>query len=135
MVREVDQRVPGALPWTAAPETRRGEQPARAGEGAFAKLLQERLAARPAGGLQFSRHALERLEASGRLLSPGQVRALEEAVARAAAKGARESLVLLDDLALVVSVQNRTVITVVSGERMREQVFTQIDSAVIARQY
>lgn len=137
MVEDVSNRVPavpGAWPRTGSPAARPApERTAGAGDGAFAAVLRERLAARPTGTVQFSRHALDRLQASGRLLTPGQVRDLEEAVARAAAKGARDALVLLGDLALVVSVQNRTVITAVAGERMREQVFTQIDSAVIVR--
>ena len=57
---------------------------------------------------------------------------LNGGVARAAAKGSRDSLVLLDDTAFVVSVRNRTVVTAVDREHMREQVFTNIDSAVIA---
>jgi flagellar operon protein len=57
---------------------------------------------------------------------------LESAVDKLAAKGARESLVLLDDNAMVVSVRNRTVITALSREQARENVFTNIDSAVIA---
>jgi flagellar operon protein len=56
---------------------------------------------------------------------------LNGGVARAAAKGSRDSLVLLDDTAFVVSVRNRTVITAVDRARMRDQVFTNIDSAVI----
>jgi flagellar operon protein len=56
---------------------------------------------------------------------------LQEAVNRARAKGARESLVLMGELALVVSVKNNTVITAVDGANMRENVFTNIDSAVI----
>ncbi len=50
---------------------------------------------------------------------------------KAAAKGARESLILMDNLALVVSIRNRTVITAVDEKRMKEHVFTNIDSAVI----
>ena len=46
-------------------------------------------------------------------------------------KGARDSLVLMQDLALVVSVKNNTVITAVDGESLKENVFTNIDSAVI----
>jgi flagellar operon protein len=56
---------------------------------------------------------------------------LQEAVGRARAKGARESLVLMGELALVVSVKNNTVITAVDGANLRENVFTNIDSAVI----
>jgi flagellar operon protein len=56
---------------------------------------------------------------------------LREAVDRAQAKGARDSLILMRDLAFVVSVRNRTVITALDGPSMRENVFTNIDSAVI----
>jgi flagellar operon protein len=52
-------------------------------------------------------------------------------VDRAAAKGARESLVMMDDVALVVSVKNRTVITAVDRAHLKDNVFTNIDSAVI----
>ena len=64
---------------------------------------------------------------------------LSEAVDRAEAKGAREALVLMpgaertDDLALVVSVKNRTVITAMDGNSIQDNVFTNIDSAVVAR--
>jgi flagellar operon protein len=53
-------------------------------------------------------------------------------VGRAAGKGSRDSLVLVDGTAFVVSVPNRTVITAVGSEHMREHIFTNIDSAVIA---
>jgi len=52
-------------------------------------------------------------------------------VDRAAEKGAKESLVMIDDVALVVSVRNRTVITAVDQQSLKENVFTNIDSAVI----
>jgi flagellar operon protein len=57
---------------------------------------------------------------------------LADGVARAARKGSRDSVVLVDGTAFVVSVGNRTVLTAVGPEHMREQVFTNIDSAVIA---
>ena len=50
---------------------------------------------------------------------------------RAAAKGARSSLVLMDKAALVVSVPNRTVITAVDKAALKENIFTNIDSAMI----
>jgi len=53
-------------------------------------------------------------------------------VGRAASKGSRDSLVLVDGTAFVVSVSNRTVITAVGSEQMKDNVFTNIDSAVIA---
>ena len=57
---------------------------------------------------------------------------LTSGVDRAAAKGSRNSLVLVDQNAFVVSVPNRTVITAVDRSHMKEQVFTNIDSALIA---
>jgi len=82
-------------------------------------------------GLKFSRHASERLETRRINLSSEQIVRLEQGVNRAATKGARESLILLDDLALVVSVRNRTVVTAAARQELREKVFTNIDSAVL----
>ncbi|HEX3047301.1 MAG TPA: flagellar biosynthesis protein, partial [Bacillota bacterium] len=59
---------------------------------------------------------------------------LRDAVNKAEAKGARESLILMDQMALVVSIKNRTVITAVDNESLKDNVFTNIDSAVIVKQ-
>ncbi|MGA2013874.1 MAG: flagellar biosynthesis protein, partial [Solirubrobacteraceae bacterium] len=53
-------------------------------------------------------------------------------MSRAAGKGSRDAVVFVDSTAFVVSVPNNTVITAVGSEHMREHVFTNIDSAVIA---
>jgi len=100
--------------------------PSRPTEGAFGQVLAEKLR-----GLKYSSHAQDRLQQAGRALSDQELAGVEDAVRRAAAKGARDSLVLLGDLALVVSVKNHTVVTAVTGSRMKDNVFTQIDSAVI----
>ena len=84
------------------------------------------------GRLQFSQHALQRIERRGIDLSDGTVQRLEAGAARAASKGSRDSVVFVDGTAFVVSVRNKTVITAVDSEHMREHVFTNIDSAVIA---
>ncbi len=83
-------------------------------------------------GLHFSRHAQKRLEQRGIDIDGAQMARLEQAVGQAAAKGSRESLILLDEMALVVSVQNRTVVTAMDQQAGKEQVFTNIDSVVIA---
>lgn len=98
-------------------------------KNSFNELLQKEIAG--IGELKFSRHALERLETRNIKLEQKHLLRLQEAVEKAQTKGARESLVLLDDLAFVVSIKNKTVITAVDRESRRGNVFTNIDSAVI----
>ncbi|MCK5126319.1 MAG: hypothetical protein KAR42_08680 [candidate division Zixibacteria bacterium] len=81
--------------------------------------------------VHFSAHAKARLHSRGVNLSNEKLNALSEAIDKAEAKGARESLILSDDAAYVVSVPNRTVITAFDRENLRDGVFTSIDSAVI----
>ncbi|HWV86148.1 MAG TPA: TIGR02530 family flagellar biosynthesis protein [Capillimicrobium sp.] len=93
----------------------------------FSEVLGARTAA-----VQFSGHALERLRRRGIEVDELSMARLQGGVDRAASKGSRESVVFVDDKAFVVSVRNRTVITAVDSAHMREHVFTNIDSAVIA---
>lgn len=72
------------------------------------------------------------METRGISFNSNQMQRLESAVSQVNAKGGKESLVLLDDTALVVSAKNDTVITVVDREQLKNNVFTNIDSAVIA---
>lgn len=84
------------------------------------------------GGVKFSQHATQRLQTRNINLTQTQMNQLNNAVEKAAQKGAKESLILMDkDLALVVSVTNRTVITAMDGASIKDNVFTNIDSAVI----
>lgn len=81
--------------------------------------------------VSFSKHAEERLQSSGQVLDEGRMAKLEDAVDVAVSKGARSTLVLMKGMALVVAPQSRTVVTVIPEERMKENVFTSIDSAVV----
>jgi flagellar operon protein len=121
---------PGGLGAPAAPAgAKRPAQPAPPAGPSFADVLKE---TGGAGELQFSRHALARVERRGIQLDASTLGRLSEGVGRAASKGSRDSLVLVDGTAFVVSVSNRTVITAVDSEHMKDNVFTNIDSAVIA---
>ena len=82
-------------------------------------------------GLRFSQHALERLANRGITFKPEDLTRLSEAVDKAAKKGSRESLVLMGDNAFIISVKNKTVVTAMDREAMKENVFTNIDSTVI----
>ena len=120
---------PGGLgaPAPAAPAQRR---PAAVEGPSFADTLAK--AGSAARTLHFSRHALARVERRGIALDGTTLDRLAEGVGRAASKGSRDSLVLVDGTAFVVSVANNTVITAVGSEHMKDNVFTNIDSAVIA---
>jgi flagellar operon protein len=125
---------PGALAGIVAPGPAPGSpagaaRKAPAGGQSFADALGQ---ADAGAKLQFSRHALARVQRRGIDLDAQTLGRLSAGVARAASKGSRDSLVLVDSTAFVVSVSNRTVITAVGSEHMKDNVFTNIDSAVIA---
>jgi len=82
--------------------------------------------------VRFSAHAQTRIESRQIKLDEAHMDRLKGAVQKAASKGSRDALVLMDDFAMVVSVTNRTVVTVVDKENLKQNVFTNIDSAVIA---
>jgi len=82
-------------------------------------------------GIKFSKHAEYRLRSRNISLTPSQKDRMMEAVAKAESKGVRDTLVLMDDLAFVVNIRNRTVITAVNSSELKENVFTNIDGAVI----
>ena len=129
--------VTGTPPVSPATRTQRAGAP---GSGTnFADVLRERTAV--AGGSQvattsapvtFSGHALQRLERRGITMDSATMQRLGEGVDRATSKGSRAAVVLIDQNAFVVGVPSRTVITAVGRDNMREHVFTNIDSAVIA---
>jgi flagellar operon protein len=124
-----DFKVPRGLPiQPIQPQRQPGTGRVRGQDGSFAKILDDKL---QQSSVKFSAHATKRLEARNITLSAQQLTTLEDAVEKARAKGGRETLILLDNVALVVSVANRTVITAMDGDNLKDNVFTQIDSAVI----
>jgi flagellar operon protein len=68
----------------------------------------------------------------GIAFTPQGLERIEGAIDRAAAKGSRDALIVAGGLSLVVNIPNRTVVTVMSQDTMRESVVTNIDSAVFA---
>ena len=126
----------------ATPQKTAGK-PERTADGAsFDEILRRKVADRigtqtaevasTPSTIKFSAHAAARLQQRGISLDESQLTRLEQAFDKASAKGARDALVLLDDTAMVASIKNRTVITALSREQARDNVFTNIDSAVIA---
>jgi flagellar operon protein len=92
----------------------------------FADVLKEKQTT-----VRFSKHAAERLESRNISLSDEQSERLENGVKKASDKGIRESLVLVDSLAFIVNVPNKTVVTAMDQTETQSNIFTNIDGAVI----
>lgn len=111
-------------PTPPAPLQRNGGPRPAAGRSEFDQLLHSEL-------VKFSHHAETRLKQRGIQIDNEQLTKLEHAIDKAAAKGAKDTLMVLGGTALIVNIPNRTVITALDGAKLQDQVFTQIDSAVI----
>ncbi len=85
------------------------------------------------GTVEFSRHLMERINRRKLELGPSETKKLSDAIDKAEAKGSKDSLVLLNDLAFIVNVQNRRIVTAMDKNKMNEGVFTNIDSAIICK--
>lgn len=83
--------------------------------------------------LKFSKHATQRLSTRDISLDEAQLNKLQEAVKKAEEKGARDSLVMLNNTAFIVNIPNRTVVTAMPVSPEEENVFTNIDSVVFAQ--
>jgi flagellar operon protein len=82
--------------------------------------------------LKFSAHAQTRIKSRGIDVSPQMMDKLTNAVDTAQQKGSKNSLVLFSNAAFIVNIPNRTVVTAMDGENIRENIFTNIDSTVLA---
>ncbi len=93
--------------------------------------FEEVLKQKQQAGLRFSKHASARLDQRNINLSEDQSQRLEKGVSAAEDKGVNESLVLVDNLAFIVNIPNRTVVTAMDQAETNSNVFTNIDGAVI----
>ena len=82
-------------------------------------------------GLKISKHAMERMNLRNINLSDNDISKIEMAINKAQSKGVKEALILMGDIALIASTKNRTIITTANAEQLKENVFTNIDGAVI----
>lgn len=82
--------------------------------------------------VEFSAHATKRIQSRGITMRPEDYERLNRAFEALSARNAKESLVMVDEKAFLLSVRNRTVITVMDKNEMKNNVFSNIDSAMIA---
>ncbi len=96
----------------------------------FDSILQQ--AIDKSSGVKFSKHAEMRMQARNIDLTQTQKDKISSAVSMAQQKGVKDSLVILDNMAFVVNVPSKTVITAVNNNELKENVFTNIDGAIFA---
>lgn len=95
----------------------------------FQAILQQRLAQE--SGVEFSKHAVNRVVNRSIDVSEDNLERLNEGVRIAQEKGMNETLILIDRTAFIVNVKNNKVITTVNGEELKGNAFTNIDGTVI----
>lgn len=95
----------------------------------FDALFQEELAKQ--SEVKFSKHAMERLQTRNIKLSREDINKINEAVNKAAEKGVKETLIIMGNSAFIANVKNKTIITAATEDNLKNNVFTNIDGAVI----
>lgn len=125
---DIRSRIEGAQGITPGLAGKAAPHAQKPGSPSFGDVLQGQMGA---GDIKFSGHARTRLQSRQIELTQEDLLNLGAAITKAAAKGARESLVIMDKAALVVSVPNRTVITAVGRGELKDNIFTNIDSALL----
>ena len=95
----------------------------------FADTLQTEL--QKTEGLTISKHAKERLEQRGIQINSSRWEQISEKVREAKKMGVKDSLVLLEDAALIVSAKNETVITAMNREEASTHIFTNINGTIL----
>ena len=93
----------------------------------FSNIFQEELSK-----VKFSNHAMKRLETRQIQLSDSEISKIQDAVDKAGLKGAKDSLVMMNNTAFIVNIPNRTVVTALPVGESNDNIFTNIDSVVFA---
>ena len=95
----------------------------------FKNILKTTVADRE--GIRFSKHAKQRMQDRKIQLTEGQLDNMKDALGRARSKGVKDSLILMNNTAFIVNIPTCTVITAVDNKNIHENVFTNIDGAII----
>lgn len=90
-----------------------------------------RNAQKNSGEIKFSKHALNRMDNRNIKLDSNEMDRLKNGFDKAEEKGVKDALILMGDKAFIASIKNKTVITTVNQDQLKDNVFTNIDGAVI----
>lgn len=124
MSKKIDLNYVPPVNLPKSPPPARGKKPGQSFQEVLDKTTRE---------ISFSSHARERMEKRNITLGAEEMEKINDALDLAGQKGARDALLVCEEMALVASVKNRTVVTAVDQESMKDRVFTNIDSAVIIK--
>ena len=120
------ERVSSLHQQQAAPQT---QQTAR--NESFGAMFREELQkAQEPRNVEFSKHAMTRAEERGIDITPDLIDQLRGSMIRAQAKGATNILAMDSEKAFIINVPNAKVITAITQNELKENVFTNIDGAV-----
>lgn len=112
--------------------TRKVPKTSEEGHVSFEQVLKDKSSQIAQGSvLKFSKHASGRLTSRNIELNENQISRLTDGMQKANEKGIKDSLVLVDQLAFIVNVPSKTVVTAMNSEETADKVFTNIDGAVI----
>ena len=129
MNNEINLLLPVAVPLPVAPAKGSKQASKPKGEYSFQEAVRKELEGER--GVKISAHAEKRLQERNITLAQADLDKINGAIKEAASKGARESLIIYDGLALITNVRSKTVVTAMDSLSGATQVFTNIDSAVI----
>jgi flagellar operon protein len=107
------------------------QQTAQTGQttASFAQILRDTVSS--GSGLTFSKHALQRMDSRQIEVSPQLLSQMSDAVEKARDKGVKDALIFNGSTAFIVNVPSSTVVTTMNGGEMKDNIFTNIDGAVI----
>ncbi|MFP4465477.1 MAG: TIGR02530 family flagellar biosynthesis protein [Candidatus Goldiibacteriota bacterium] len=132
MVNNINSQFQKLSQLQEAQQRSRNLQKTDRGTPSFKQVLDQQQVAGKEQDIKFSSHAEKRIHSRNIDMNPEVMSRLQNALGKAKEKGANETLMVFENFSLVVSVKNSTVITAVDRAGMQENVFTNIDSAVIA---
>ncbi|HHY81550.1 MAG TPA: hypothetical protein GX505_02595 [Clostridiales bacterium] len=120
------------LPQLQETERKRPTPDTQGSQNSFQSILNREIQ-KSNDSVKISGHASKRLLERNIILNENDIKVLGMAMAKADAKGAKDSLMLYKDIAFIASIKNRTLITAIDPQDSEENIFTNIDSAIIVK--
>lgn len=100
-----------------------------ASKSEFATLLKQTIGEKE--GVTFSKHAMQRVDSRNIQISQDLLTRMNDAVDKAQGKGIKDALMISGQTAFIVNIPSKTVVTTMNGPEMTNNIFTNIDGAVI----